>query len=1227
MATFEGFDFDEAKIEDDLAHFFGSTRFNDRASYFGDSNTRWNTNGKNDQQATADDRLQVLNKIIKQLERVEKIRSMISKERSEAHLIERLEESRQAWYNSEEYKEGIGDRFQEGGLVNEWRKSQNSKEDKVETDKFETSPSLEVLKELRSGLEKASQSQTDSTSDHTHSPPESSRELPSRHELSTRVQRQPSSTRVSRSRKGTKHLPPKKDTTEKINVTKVAEEPKGTRATKIAYDPDEDFNAYLIQYGKSAGKVEPSQVKSLSSDTRVTGNFPDQRIPIRHLLGEIEIREPTEKRPRATVHHGNKPTLPAGNLLKGSESVASKISINLKWAERAISLYYDDSEITTSPPTSPGNGASSKAAHQSRTDTLLRLEYWRGQQQGERGAPVHARHMRPLCETVSLMTTDNEVVSHPKDVVLFMPFLHWETDRKRHTFANFIDTVTTTHRNEIDNLDRDARSRAVKDRIGLKKPARFEQKEPATSRRGEANPAAKRLSDLVANILNLPLPIDGNRRVQVRVPNDANDEKKSQSKLRRYLSKTAQVISGKPEDAVKPKDNQNRLGQYLIDAARLYEGIENYRDKKLLHKYLHIDPPIHPRRTLVSSTYDILTHSPLFTRYTLSEDSNHGWVQDQAYYWSLNTTQSRDRDQVVYRRTRAAVEDLHQFDMEKQNWPKHEEENEAWRFKHNDGGPCQECRANIRKVSRLIMVDQLWLWVLDEHTILTFFPRRYGTNKADVTGIHKSIRTKLEGLSKLQHPEQQMGSVWDLALVIFDECTNTFFDRTKTPNRQPQIIDDFSEAIGNVTNKQTVAFDRLWAWTEHWKDNIKKKNKSRMIELQVSLLDINPEGKLQREIKDIIEELEIMIHINRTHKTVLNSFIHQVTHIMDPEGRLRNRFSMRKIDEEVTEGTGPSPKMNKGERKPSGIVNKTEYDRFETKAEELLSKVTARVEELEELRRSAQSTSDSVRRHPFPPPLPSRKLLRDLNSANGILTSQIKDLLALKQQQASVVQAWQAAQQTEETVAQGRSIMMFTVVTIVFAPLSFMTSVFGMNAMEFSSENSWHILDEFKFILPVSAATILMVLFLAFNPYVRALVKAAYYRISAKLLTKQAWGGHSLYKVWYANSNWRGEEQIDKAQTYARKKKEAAQKEVSKQHRERQAAREEERREKSPRTNGNGEVQNIHNDVSRNNDGGAVSSLITEANGTRQDEEGAGKEVQVTESQGGACDGKHCGVG
>lgn len=149
--------------------------------------------------------------------------------------------------------------------------------------------------------------------------------------------------------------------------------------------------------------------------------------------------------------------------------------------------------------------------------------------------------------------------------------------------------------------------------------------------------------------------------------------------------------------------------------------------------------------------------------------------------------------------------------------------------------------------------------------------------------------------------------------------------------------------------------------------------------------------------------------------------------------------------------------------------------------------------------------------------------------------------------------------------------------------------------------------------VPVSAATILLVLFLAFNPYVRALVKAVHYRISAKLLTK-AWGGHSLYKVWYANNNWRSEEQIGRAYNYARKKKDTAREEVLKERREKEAAREEaskERREKS--TQANREVQNDHNVVTRNGGSGPVAAA---ANGTRQDDS-VGKQNQGRESQGG----------
>lgn len=80
---------------------------------------------------------------------------------------------------------------------------------------------------------------------------------------------------------------------------------------------------------------------------------------------------------------------------------------------------------------------------------------------------------------------------------------------------------------------------------------------------------------------------------------------------------------------------------------------------------------------------------------------------------------------------------------------------------------------------------------------------------------------------------------------------------------------------------------------------------------------------------------------------------------------------------------------------------------------------------------------------------------------------QLRDLLSLKQQQASIIEAKLALKRADESVIQGRSIMLFTIVTIIFLPLSFMTSVFGMNASEFETPtggNSMSLKHQFKLI-------------------------------------------------------------------------------------------------------------------------------------------------------------------
>lgn len=114
-----------------------------------------------------------------------------------------------------------------------------------------------------------------------------------------------------------------------------------------------------------------------------------------------------------------------------------------------------------------------------------------------------------------------------------------------------------------------------------------------------------------------------------------------------------------------PKRVQGRkLGRFLFNAAALFEAMDSYTDEKLIHNYLTTSPPLHPRRTL-----------------------------DQSYYSTLKDTRKRDRDQVVYRGTAPNPKVMHYGCQKKK---------------------CPQCLEDVTKVPRIIMVDQLWMWVLDE---------------------------------------------------------------------------------------------------------------------------------------------------------------------------------------------------------------------------------------------------------------------------------------------------------------------------------------------------------------------------------------------------------------------------------------------------------------------------------------------------------------------------------
>lgn len=351
-----------------------------------------------------------------------------------------------------------------------------------------------------------------------------------------------------------------------------------------------------------------------------------------------------------------------------------------------------------------------------------------------------------------------------------MPYLHWETSRNRERFSQKIEEIVDKHHSKVEDDE-------VEDRENRQMRRKFLHPESnaQSGTQSSEKPWYLQTKDLMTTCFTGSNPDSVTQPKPLQPERPANRQSPATTGRIPTLGALAQHY-GYPKNPVKVDkkgrllvvyENEDKqwkgspLGQYLIDAARMFEAITNYRDKRLLETFLMNEPPLHPRRTL-----------------------------DQAYYWILDTTRVRDKDQVVYRATTAKGADFHKYDLKKEAWPKHDE--------LKIEGPCRDCSQKIKKVSRVVMVDQLWMWILDANTIITCFPKRYGTNKHDASGVHKSVRTRI---GDKRH--QQVKSVFDLALIIFEECSNTFFDRTRTTDKQPQVLDAFSEAIGNIVSITT----------------------------------------------------------------------------------------------------------------------------------------------------------------------------------------------------------------------------------------------------------------------------------------------------------------------------------------------------------------------------------------------------------------------------------------
>ena len=155
------------------------------------------------------------------------------------------------------------------------------------------------------------------------------------------------------------------------------------------------------------------------------------------------------------------------------------------------------------------------------------------------------------------------------------------------------------------------------------------------------------------------------------------------------------------------------------------------------------------------------------------------------------------------------------------------------------------------------------------------------------------------------------------------------------------------------TYKQTAAFDQFLTYTHLASKEYNSREKSGTSSTQNTLLNINPEGNLLKEIKDILDELNIMTRILIQQQEVAQSFIKHIrdmllpklTPLTDPRFALHGEPSFEKT----------------GNEDPSRRRQMESAKWTLARADNLRAGIQSRVSELNTLQIAARNTSAALK--------------------------------------------------------------------------------------------------------------------------------------------------------------------------------------------------------------------------------------------------------------------------
>ena len=411
------------------------------------------------------------------------------------------------------------------------------------------------------------------------------------------------------------------------------------------------------------------------------------------------------------------------------------------------------------------------------------------------------------------------------------------------------------------------------------------------------------------------------------------------------------------------------------------------RSKSMVHKliwqHLSSDQPVHCRRTL-----------------------------DQYGYPSLRNTAVRDADQILYKRTKrkSGVD------------PSHEHPIRQTLSTRSSAGRRNGSGGNDDNAAKVLMVDQLWLWIMDNQTVVTFFAAKEKEENDNGLSREGDLRNEIYKDINSDFASQCADPLDFAALAVMHAVKAMFGDGVQ--DRNLQVFRIFEEYISILTEQQTSSF-KYFRNNHRW-EKAKDINAAQHIDNRKDLDAL-------LELRDIEDELNTIDRLIKEQQVC----------VTDMESQYKNLAPQEKG------------------------INGLEF------LHDAASFLKDHQDQVDGMLKSARAAQRAF-----------------------------KELLDMKQKQANIVEAHLAREQNEVAADQSRSVMIFTVFTIIFLPLSFFASVFGINAKEWSSPpNNYPSLKKiFTFMVVISLAVIMFALLVAFNKFTRRMTQKVWRHIALPIL-------------------------------------------------------------------------------------------------------------------------------